>query len=66
MMVLLRNSAQDGRKGDKFAARWFGPYKIEESLGKDVYRLSNPTSGRTLKKAFNGYRYVVTCMIVPH
>ena len=57
-MVLLRNSARDGRKGDKFKARWLGPYMIKESLGKKVYRLSNPTPGHTLKKAFNGCRHV--------
>ena len=50
-MVLLRNSAKDGRKGNKFKARWFGPYMIKESLGGNVYHLSNPTSGHTLKKA---------------
>jgi hypothetical protein len=59
MLVLLRNSARDGRKGDKFAARWLGPYKIEMTLGNDVYRLLNPTSGRILKKAVNGCRYVI-------
>ena len=54
--MLVRNSARDCRKGDKFSARWLGPYKIKENLGKNVYRLSNPASGRTLKKAFNGCR----------
>lgn len=54
--MLLRNSARDGRKGDKLAARWLGPYKIEAVLEKGVYRLSNPTSGRILKKAHNGCR----------
>ena len=33
MFVLLRNSATDGRKGDKLAARWLGPYTLKK---KDV------------------------------
>ena len=57
-MVLLRNSARDGRKGDKLAQRWLGPYRVEEAIGKGLYRLANPTTGRVLKKAFNGCRYV--------
>lgn len=52
MMVLI-----SGRKGDKFAKSWLGPYKIEDSLGKNMYRLSNPESGLLLKKTFNGSRY---------
>lgn len=59
MLVLLRNSARDGRKGDKLAIRWLGPYKIAECLDKNTYRLLNPASGRTLKKIFNGCRYNV-------
>lgn len=58
MLVLLRNSARDGRKGNKFAKRWLGPYKIKETTGKNVYRLFNPTTGHTLKKAINGCRYL--------
>ncbi len=30
---------------------------IKESLGNDLYRLLNPTSGHILKKAVNGCRY---------
>ena len=45
MLVLLRNSARDTKKGDKFKRRWLGPYEIKESLGKNVFRLSNPTTG---------------------
>ena len=33
-MVLLRNSARDGRKGDKLAQCWLGPYQIEEHNGQ--------------------------------
>ena len=59
-LVLLRNSARDGRKGDKLAQRWLGPYRIEEHIGKGVYRLVNPATGRILKKAFNACMYVCT------
>ena len=52
-MVLLRNSAQDGRKGGKLQQRWLGPYEIAEFVGKGVYKLINPKSGRILKKEVN-------------
>ena len=52
-MVLLRNSAQEGRKGGKLLQRWLGPYKIVEFIGKGVYKLANPKTGRTLKNAVN-------------
>ena len=55
-LVLLRNNARDGRKGDKLVKRWLGPYRITEHIGKGVYRLSNPATGRALKKTFNGCR----------
>ena len=55
-LVLLRNSAKDGRKGDKLAKRWLGPYIIEECVGKGVYRLSNHATGRILRKVYNGSR----------
>lgn len=51
--VLLRNSAQDGRKGGKLQERWLGPYVIEEFIGKGVYKINNPKTGRTLKKGVN-------------
>ena len=35
----LRNSARDGRKGDKLSKQWLGPYKVSEVLGKGLYRL---------------------------
>ena len=70
-MVLLRNSARDGKKGEKLAARWLGPYKVKENLGKGVYRLINPASGLVLKKTVNRCRYVkiphisaVACMFI--
>ena len=59
-LVLLRNSVRDGRKGDKLNKRWLGPYKVEEVLGKGVYQLTNPNTGRVLKKAVNGCRYIKT------
>ena len=55
-MVLMRNSARDSRKGDKLAKRWLGPYRIQADIGKGIYRLQNPTTGKTLKKAVNGCR----------
>ena len=55
-LVLLRNSARDGRKGDKFQACYLGPYEIAKHLGKNVFRLRNPTTGLLLKKSVNGCR----------
>ena len=52
-MVLLRNSAQDGRKGGKLQQRWLGPYKISEFVGKGVYKLISLKTGRILKKGVN-------------
>ena len=37
-------------------ARWLGPYAIEESLGKGVYRISNVSTGLVLKKGVNQCR----------
>ena len=55
-LVLLRNSARDGRKGDKFQACYLGPYEIAKHLGKNVFRLRNPTTGLLLKKSVNACR----------
>ena len=52
-MVLLRNSQRDGRKGSKLQQRWLGPYKVQESVGKGVYKLLNPSTGKALKKVVN-------------
>lgn len=52
-MVLLRNSQRDGRKGGKLQQRWLGPYKVQESVGKGVYKLLNPSTGKALKKVVN-------------
>ena len=46
-MVLMRNSARDGRKGDKLARRWLGPYTIQADIGKGLYRLQNTTTGKS-------------------
>ena len=62
--MLLRNSARDSRKGDKLTKRWLGPYRVEEAIGKGLYRLANPTTGRMLKKTFNGCRYVYIIVII--
>ncbi|KAI6660697.1 Gag-pol fusion protein [Oopsacas minuta] len=49
-LVLLRNSAKDGRKGDKFRMRYLGPYEIFQDIGKGVYKLRNCVTGILLKK----------------
>ena len=54
----MRNAARDGRKGDKLAKRWLGPYKIYDDLGKGVYKLENASTGRVLEKAVNSCRSV--------
>ena len=56
-LVLLRNSARDGRKRDKLAEQWLGPYKAKEHQGKGVYHLQNPNTHQILKKTYNGCRY---------
>ena len=43
-LVLLCNSARDGRKGDKLNKRWLGPYRVDEVLEKGLYRLANPNT----------------------
>ena len=45
-MVLVRNSARDGKKGDKFAQLWLGPYTVKDSIGRGRYILENQTSGK--------------------
>ena len=55
-LVLLRNSARDGRKGDKFQARYLGPHEIAEDLGKGIFKLCNPTTGLLLMKSVNACR----------
>ena len=52
-MVLLRNSQRDGRKGGKLQQHWLGLYKVQESVGKGVYKLLNPSTGKALKKVVN-------------
>ena len=56
MMVLVRNSARDGRKGDKLAKRWLGPYCIKADLGRGVFQIASLKTGKILKKAFNSSR----------
>jgi hypothetical protein len=50
---LLKNSARETKKGDKLKPRWNGPYLVHADLGKGVYRLYNPKTGKTLKNAVN-------------
>ena len=52
-LVLLRNSQRDGRKGGKLLQRWLGPYTVNKSVGKGVYKLQNPETGKVLKKVVN-------------
>ena len=54
-LVLMRNSQRDSKKGDKLKARWLGPYKVHEALGKGVYRLEN-LKGVVLKATVNQCR----------
>ena len=50
---MLRNSYKDQRKGDKLVKRFLGPYAVEEYLGKGVYRLNNPGTGKVFKKCIS-------------
>lgn len=45
MLVLVRNSQRDARKGGKLAQRWLGPYKIAEDLGKGAFKPRKLSSG---------------------
>ncbi len=45
--------------------RYLGPYKIEDSLGNGVYKLSNPSTGHVLKKCVNGCRLKVYHSVKP-
>ncbi len=55
-LVWLRNSARECKKGDKLKPRWLGPYTVVECLGKGVFKIANPKTGKTLKKAVNQQR----------
>ena len=54
--VLIHNSQQDGRKGDKPQKHFIGPYKVAENLGKGTYRLQNAKTGPIVKKVVNACR----------
>ena len=56
-LVILSNSHKDQRKGDKLVKRFLGPYFVEEYLGKGVYRLNNPGTGKVFKKCVNVCRF---------
>ena len=55
-LVLLRNSAMDGRKGNKFRMRYQGPFEIFQDLGKGIFKLRNSKTGIILKKTQNASR----------
>ncbi|XP_064383224.1 uncharacterized protein LOC135348618 isoform X3 [Halichondria panicea] len=55
-LVWLRNSARECKKGDKLKPRWLGPYTVVECLDKGVFKIANPKTGKTLKKAVNQQR----------
>lgn len=65
MMVLVRNSARDGRKGDKLSKRWLGPYSVNANLGKGVFQIANIKTGKVLKKAINSSRHA-QYLFIPH
>jgi hypothetical protein len=50
--VLVENTHQKQRKGDKMHDKWLGPYKIYKETGKGVYQLKN-AAGQILKKSVN-------------
>ena len=55
LLVLLRNSARDGRKGDKMSKRLLGPY-----------RLTNTTTGIFKNSEEAGQWKQVCTSTVPH
>ena len=58
-MVLMRNSARDGRKGDKLARRWLGPYTIQADIRKGLYRLQNTTTGKKGSERMQVSLYII-------
>lgn len=57
MHVLLRNSANDGRKGGKLQLRWSQSiYEVVNDLGKGCFQLKNCETGLIMKKAVNSSR----------
>jgi hypothetical protein len=53
---MLKNSKKESKKGDKLKPRYLGPYTVEDTLGKGVYIISNPTTGRKLMTGVNKCR----------
>lgn len=51
-VVLLENTMQKQRKGEKLEPLWLGPYTIHRDFGKGLYELSNQ-AGMVLKKKAN-------------
>lgn len=58
-LVLMRNCAREGKKGDKMKARWLGPYKVHKVLEKGLYQLCNQKTSTILKKLVNQCRLTV-------
>ena len=56
--VLVENTQQKERRGGKFDDKYKGPHKIDKSLGKGVYTLTN-MDGKVLKTKHN-----VVCLII--
>ena len=52
-LVLLRNSTRDGRKGDKFQARYLGPYKTAGTLQEERFQTVQPATRLLLIKSVN-------------
>jgi hypothetical protein len=53
--VLLENTYQKQRKGEKMEPLWLGPYTIHQDLGKGLYELQNK-EGKLVKKKANNNR----------
>ena len=52
-LVLLRNSARDGRKGDKFQAWYLGPYKTVGTVREERFQTAQPATCLLLIKSVN-------------
>ena len=55
-LVLLRNSARDGRKGDKFQAWYLGPYKTVGTVREERFQTAQPATDLLLIKSVNACR----------
>jgi len=53
--VMRKNMRRETRQGDKLIARWDGPFKIAETLGKGSYRIKKP-NGEILQQRITSTR----------